>query len=333
MIKKKGGFMTQSGLVHILLLDGNGKAKQITQKALNQWSEQQGTLWVHLNIAHPDALNWLNKKAGLEKWAQEALTNTEESRPRSVIHGDNLLLVLRTLNLTPRSEPDDLVFLRLFATSHRLITVSMHPALDFKEITKSFENNEGPTDINTLLDTILDTSLNLISDTISDLEDNLDDLEEQIIAGKINEHMSADLSEILRKCVVIRRYLSPEREALNALTRQKTNWFNEIMGQSAFDAWHRMERIIEDLDLLHDRTHINQEALTNEANKRSQRNMYMLSVMATLFLPLSFITGLFGMNVGGIPLSSSEMGLMIVTIIILLIGLFMLYIFKKLKWI
>jgi len=331
MIKKKGGFMTQSGLVHILLLDGNGKAKQITQKALNQWSEQQGTLWVHLNIAHPDALNWLNKKSGLEKWAQEALTNTEESRPRSVIHGDNLLLVLRTLNLTPRSEPDDLVFLRLFATSHRLITVSMHPALDFKEITKSFENNEGPTDINTLLDTILDTSLNLISDTISDLEDNLDDLEEQIIAGKINEHMSADLSEILRKCVVIRRYLSPEREALNALTRQKTNWFNEIMGQSAFDAWHRMERIIEDLDLLHDRTHINQEALTNEANKRSQRNMYMLSVMATLFLPLSFITGLFGMNVGGIPLSSSEMGLMIVTIIILLIGLFMLYIFKKLK--
>lgn len=325
--------MTQSGLVHILLLDGNGKAKQITQKALNQWTTRQGTLWIHLNIAYPDALNWLNKKSGLEKWALEALSNVEESRPRSVVHGDNLLLVLRTLNLTPRSEPDDLVFLRLFATPHRLITVSMHPALDFKEITKSFEDNEGPIDINTLLDTVLDTSLNLISDTISDLEENLDDLEEQIIAEQINDHMSADLSEILRKCVVMRRYLSPEREALDALTRQKVSWFNDTMTQSAFDALHRMERIIEDIDLLHDRAHINQEALTNESNKRAQRNMYMLSVMATLFLPLSFITGLFGMNVGGIPLASSEMGLIIVTVIILLIGLFMLYVFKKLKWI
>lgn len=325
--------MTQSGLVHILLLDGNGKAKQISQKALSQWTEQKGILWVHLNISHADALNWLNKKSGLEKWALEALGNTEESRPRSVVHGDNLLLVLRTLNLTPRSEPDDLVFLRLFATSHRLITVSMHPALDFKEIAKSFEENEGPTDINTLLDTVLDASLNLISDTISDLEDNLDDIEEQIIAEQINDHMSADLSEILRKCVVMRRYLSPEREALDTLTRQKTSWFNETMIQTTFNALHRMERIIEDIDLLHDRTHINQEALTNEANKRAQRNMYMLSVMATLFLPLSFITGLFGMNVGGIPLASSEMGLIIVTILILLIGLFMLYIFKRLKWI
>lgn len=64
--------MTQSGLVHILLLDGNGKAKQITQKALNQWTTRKGTLWIHLNIAYPDALNWLNKKSGLEKWALEA---------------------------------------------------------------------------------------------------------------------------------------------------------------------------------------------------------------------------------------------------------------------
>lgn len=325
--------MKQSGLVHILLLDGNGNAKQISQKTLNRWTPKQGTLWVHLNITHQNALKWLQKNAGLEKWALEALSNTAESRPRSVVHGDNLLLVLRTLNLTPRSEPDDLVFLRLFATPHRLITVSMHPALDFKEIAKSFEENEGPIDINTLVGTVLDTSLNLISDTISDLEDNLDDIEEQIIAEQINDHMSADLSEILRKCVVMRRYLSPEREALDTLTRQKISWFNETMIQTTFNALHRMERIIEDIDLLHDRTHINQEALTNEANKRAQRNMYMLSVMATLFLPLSFITGLFGMNVGGIPLASSEMGLIIVTILILLIGLFMLYIFKRLKWI
>ncbi len=325
--------MPESGLVHILLLDGTGNAKQISQKELAHWDASQGIVWLHLNLSYGDALDWLHQKSGLEKWALEVLANTTESRPRSMVHNNALLLVLRTLNLTPRSEPDDLVFLRLFATQNRLISVSMHPALDFREITKSFAQNEGPSNIGDLIDTILDTTLNLISDTISDLEDYLDDLEEQIIACKITDHMSADLSEILRKCVVMRRYLSPEREALESLSRQKADWFDSQMGQNALDGLHRLERMIEDIDLMHDRARINQEALQNESIKRAQRNMYMLSVMATLFLPLSFITGLFGMNVGGIPLASSEMGLVIVTIIILFSGLFMLYIFKKLRWI
>lgn len=325
--------MQKSEYVHILLLNGTGKAKHITEKQLNQLHPKDGTIWIHLNISQQEAIQWLTQKSGLEKWALDTLKNTQESRPRSIIHKESLLLVVRSLNLTPRSEPDNLVFLRLFATANRLITVSMHPALDLTQINHAFKEGEGPLDINSLIDTVLDTTLNLISETISDLEDYLDDLEEQIITKNFNEHLSADLSEILRKCVIMRRYLAPERDALNTLTRQKTIWFNETLEQSAIDAYHRMERLIEDIDLIHERAHINEQALIHEATKHAQRNMYLLSVMATLFLPLSFITGLFGMNVGGIPLASSEKGLLIVSVIILFIGLLMLYLFKKLKWI
>ena len=59
----------------------------------------------------------------------------------------------------------------------------------------------------------------------------------------------------------------------------------------------------------------------------------MLSVIAGIFLPLSFLTGIFGMNLGGIPLNESPYGFLAINLIMVLFGLVILFLFKKLKWI
>lgn len=320
-------------LVNASILDGKGGATEIGEKEIKKWTPKKGVLWIHTNLKFSQALKWFQTDSGLDAWTIETLTDTAESRPRIVVHKDSLLLVLRTVNLTPRSEPDDMVFLRLFANKDRLITARLHPAIDFQSIASDFANQEGPTDINSLIEVILENTLDSTANTVSDLEDELDEMEELLVARKQPDSLFADLSEMLRRLVVMHRFLSPERDALEALTRHNPTWFNANMERAARDSCHRMQRIIEDIDLLRERVHINQDVLNSYATKQAQRNMYMLSVIATIFLPLSFLTGLFGMNVGGIPFSSDANGLLITFGLISLAGIILLFIFRKLKWI
>lgn len=320
-------------LVSASILDGKGGATQISETDIKKWKPAKGVLWVHLNLKFDGAAEWLKNNSGLDDWTIETLTDIDESRPRTVVHRNSLLLVLRTVNLTPRSEPDDMVFLRLFADKNRLITVRLHPAIDFQSIADDFTANEGPTDINALIELVLENTLDSTADTVSDLEDELDEREEILIAKKQPDSLFADLSEMLRRLVIMHRFLSPERDALETLTRRGPTWFNEDMERAARDSFHRMQRVIEDIDLLRERVHINQDVLNSYATKQAQRNMYMLSVIATVFLPLSFLTGLFGMNVGGIPFSSDANGLLITFGLISLIGLLLLFTFRKLRWI
>ena len=60
--------------------------------------------------------------------------------------------------------------------------------------------------------------------------------------------------------------------------------------------------------------------------------MYMLSVIATIFLPLSFLASLFGMNVGGIPFAKEPYGLALTVCFIVSIGLLLIYLFKRAHW-
>lgn len=315
------------------ILDGKGGAKKITPALLEKWTPQKGVLWLHLNLKHPKTIGWLNTKAHLPEWVAQAMTDTQESRPRTVIQPDLLLLVLRTINLRQRSEPDDMVFMRLFATQHRLISVHMEPVLKIDKVQESFALKNGPKNVNELIGTILNNSLSGVSLVIDDIEDELDEIEEDLIDHEIEPKMADKLSEILRKAVVIRRFLTPEREALDTLSHNKTKWFNKAMQHITREADHRLDRIIEDIDLIRDRVRINQEALQSQEDKNNQKHMYLLSLIATVFLPLTFITGLFGMNVGGIPFSTHPIGLSVITGIILLFGVLILLFFKKAKWI
>ena len=324
---------TDNWMVGAVLLDGQGGAKLLDETQVNKWTPKNGILWIHLNLSHPKAVLFLQNDKYLDEWTKDTLINTSGSRPRSLIHKNGLLLVIRTVNLTPRSEPDDMVFLRAFATQDRVITVRIHPAISFKEIMNDFYEHTGPKNTNDLIEMILENTLNSTADTVSDMEEYVDDIEEKIIAHQISPHISDELSELMRRLVIMHRFLTPEREALDALSRHQLPWFNKKTTHLTKDSFHRMQRIIEDITLLKERVRINQDALQMHDVKQSQKNMYMLSVIATIFLPLSFLTGLFGMNVGGIPFSEEPYGLTVTVCFIVFIGIGLAYLFKRAHWI
>jgi zinc transporter len=93
-----------------------------------------------------------------------------------------------------------------------------------------------------------------------------------------------------------------------------------------------LTRHIEDLDEARDRAAVTQEQLINSLSEQMNNKMYILSIVAAIFLPLGFLTGLLGINVGGIPGADSKLGFSV--FVILLVGVvgFQIWFFKKKKW-
>ena len=91
-------------------------------------------------------------------------------------------------------------------------------------------------------------------------------------------------------------------------------------------------RYVEDLDAVRERCQIVRDELANVLSDRLNKNMYILSVIASIFLPLTFLTGLFGINVSGIPGAYNNNAFVIITGAMVALTLIQVVIFKKLKW-
>ena len=92
-------------------------------------------------------------------------------------------------------------------------------------------------------------------------------------------------------------------------------------------AIERLEALTHDLELIQDRARLLQDELASRVGEATSRNLYVLSIVTVIFLPLTLITGIFGMNLGGMPgVGTSDgfwwgMGLMVATTIVTLIVL------------
>jgi zinc transporter len=138
-----------------------------------------------------------------------------------------------------------------------------------------------------------------ISETVDALEEELTGFESTML----DRHSDSDWSNIsmLRKRVAsIRRYLAPQRQALEVLCRSG-KILSDDLNFELRDISDRMLRYIEDLDMIKERCLLLQEEIRNHIADQQGKRMYVLSLVTAIFLPLSFLTGIFGMNVAGLP--------------------------------
>ena len=132
---------------------------------------------------------------------------------------------------------------------------------------------------------------------------------------------------------MLRRYLAPQREAFTRLQVEKIHWFTEQDKRHLYEIANSLIRIVEDLDSLRERANVAQEELINLLSEQINSRMYTLSLVTTIFLPLSFFTGLLGINVGGIPGASSPWAFLIVIALLLGVSLVQFIYFRKKHWI
>jgi len=319
-----------SGLVFGFLLDGAGGGKKFSFDDVKNWSSDHGTLWLHLDYTVDKAKNWLYNESGLDPIIVESLV-TEETRPRSLVHKSGMLVILRGVNLNPESDPEDMVSVRLWIDSNLIVTLYRRNVMAITELREAVENGSGPTGSGAFLEDLSDRLVVRMGSVIADIDDSVDALEDEVLSEQ-NYELRRKISDIRRTAIAMRRYVSPQRDVIAHLYNEKVDWLNEIERMRIRETADRTTRYIEDLDSVRDRATVTQEELNNRLAEQMNKTMYVLAIVAGVFLPLGLLTGLFGINIGGMPGTDSKWAFAIFCILLLMIATVQIWFFKKKKW-
>ena len=215
-------------------------------------------------------------------------------------------------NMNPGADPEDMVSLRLWLEPNRLISVRQRRLFAVQDVSASLERGAGPNSVPTLLVSIIERLADRIKDFVDTIEDRVADFEDLVEKSR-PEEIRALVSGVRRQTAVVRRFISPQRDALDALYRDSAGILSQNQTFMVREQADRIARDLEDLDLVRERSLVITEELLNRIAQEQNNRMYVLSIIAAIFLPITFITGLFGMNVAGLPGVENNSAFLLVT--------------------
>ena len=319
---------------HILLaydFDGNGGGTALSGDAISREIKNDNLAWVHLDSNHPDTKKWLDKEISyLDPFVVDALI-AEETRPRVAEIGEGALIILRGVNLNENADPEDMVSIRMWIDCHRIVSVQRRQLKAVLDIEERIKTNKGPKNAGQFINMLVTRISERMSPVLTELDDATDDVEEKILENP-DAAFREKIIDIRKQAIVLRRYIAPQKDAIGQMRLSDLPWLDAANKRHLQESYDLVMRYVEDLDAIRERAQIVKDELANIIADRLNRNLYVLSVIAAIFLPLGFLTGLLGINVGGIPGSNNADAFYIFCGILIAIVAGQVFLFKKLKW-
>jgi zinc transporter len=275
--------------------------------------------WLHCDRSAPSFARW--SVDHLPPPVRSALL-LAETRPQGDLVADGLLVVLRGMNLNPGQDEEDMVAIRLWVGQRLVVSTRLRRIFALDTLRAEFEAGRGLPSPGTFLARLADLLTVPIEETAGALEDSTDEMEE-VLFGAHSDHATKDeigLAPLARSVLKIRRHMAPQRDALNRIAATETAVTTAAERYELRAAAVRTTRVVEELDGIRDRLTSLRAHIDSIHAARIGRNGYVLSIVASVFLPLGFLTGLFGVNLGGIPGSGSPEGFFYLTGALALIG-------------
>ncbi len=324
----------RTGLLHALVLNGQGGARRIAYTDISSLElAEHESLWLHWDRSQAQAQAWLRNRSGLSAFACDVLLE-QNTRPRLLsLPDDELLLFLRGVNLNPDAEPEDMVSLRVFADAHRVISLRLRPLRSTEVVLLQLETGVGPKTASEVLLSLADALTDRVDQLVAVLTEKLDAEEDRVETDERYTPPQDKMLSLRRQAAGLRRFLLPQREIYAQLTRNRLPWFVDDDTDYWNELSNRLIRYLEELELVRERVNLVLEAEERRMRERMNRTMYLLGIITGFFLPMSFLTGLLGINVGGIPGSENPYGFAIACVLIGAVALFQWWIFRRLKWV
>lgn len=318
-------------IIHACTIDGSGKGVSLTGDAISQTIKDDALAWVHLGASYPEARVWLEKEISyLDHIVIDALL-ADETRPRIMEFESGSLLILRGVNLNKNSQPEDMISIRLWIDAHRIITIRRRPLKAVKDIQDLLVEGKGPKNSGDFIAMLAARLFERMEPVFSELDENLDDVEERVMENP-DARERQEITAIRKQAILFRRYIAPQRDVIAYLRTSDQPWLDQLHKRRLQESLDRVIRYVEDLDTIRERAQVVKDELSNALADKMNKNMYVLSVIAVIFLPLGFFTGLMGINIGGMPGVDDNNAFWIFSAILILIVALQVIIFKKLKW-
>ena len=310
---------------------GDGHGEILTGQAISDKIRDDALAWVHMDAMNPKTREWLNREITyLDHIVVDALL-ADETRPRIVEFDQGVLMILRGVNLNDDADPSDMVSIRLWVDEHRIISLQRRNLKATSDIRDDLMAGKGPKDSGDFIAMLSSRLFERMEPTFLLLDEQLDDIEEQVIDAPQTKERGP-ITDVRKNAIVFRRYIAPQRDVITHLRTSELSWINAMHKRRLQESLDRIIRYIEDLDAIRERAQIVKDELANALADKMNNNMYVLSVVAAIFLPLGFLTGLLGINVGGLPGVDDPMAFWMVCGLCVLFSMLQIGLFKLLKW-
>lgn len=290
--------MSDSALIFAKVLDGKGGATLHTE--ISTLAASAEPTWFHFDANCSEAMDSIRHSfPDIDEQSLLAIFD-QDARPRMLQLDNGVLIILRGINHNQGDEPEDMIGVRLWITEKRIISLRYRKSKAVMFVSDSLDQKRGPKTIGGILTAISANLFNFIENSIDQLNEKMDLVESRIV-DEPDRQLRQDISYIRKSAILFRRHISPQKEVTQQLRYAELAWLDKKNLRQMQEAQDTLMRCIEELDAIRERSQVVKDELVNALSDRLNRNLYVISVITAIFLPLGFLTGLFGINIGGMP--------------------------------
>jgi zinc transporter len=310
----------------------DGSMRSLGWDHVRGWSSKADgdLLWVHLDRNAEGVGEWLRSDLGLSTATADAITSNQ-NRPRAFREGNALATILRGINSDGRGDFEDMVAMQIWADASHVVTLRRRRLQAPKDVLAEIEAGARSITVGDLVTRLVEQTVARIGDVVLDMNDRIDDLEEQCEQVRVEEVLTA-ISQVRRKCLALKRHMSPQHDALIHIARDAPDWLSADNRTTIRETIDQLHHYLEDIDVSMQSAIVLQDDLNNRAAAQTNKTSYLLSIVAAIFLPLGFLTGVLGMNVGGLPGTTSHSAFWITCGGMGALAAIQLIVFRKLRW-
>lgn len=309
-LRKDGGPLLATagpGLVWAFDL-GGGKARAI--EACD--AETSGFRWLHLSLAHQGTASWINRLEALPEDVREMLV-ASDSHQRALVDRGTVGCVIHDFERDfERSDASQVGVLRFALTHDMMITARLHPIRSADIVRQKLARGGGIDEPAEALDVLIGTVAEGIAAAVRDLGLEVQRAEDAFLDGRMPP-TTHGLIGIRRRLATVNRMLDGMRAVFRRLegdedlpegmeaTVERLTQRIQALGADALGVQRQIHQLREEIDI--------------SVDQRTNQNLYVLSIMTALMLPATFVTGLFGMNTGGLPWAQAPHGTLLATML------------------
>ena len=310
------------------LVAGDGPGREVgPDEAIAQ--PGPGLAWIHIEGRDQVDLAWLKPEHGVPDVAAAALV-ARETRPRCDEIGDGAIINLRGPAAAELDDSDRLVSIRFWVRRNTVISVSRRPLLATADV-QAFTRAGKVSDAGDLIAAFARGISKQLDPQVAALGDALDDCETDIEEQQLYRLRTA-IARIRSDAIGFRRFVAPDRDALETLAELPFDWLAKDDRLHIREAADRFARMTEELEAVRERAALLHEQITDLRAEQLDQRAQLISIVALIFLPLTFITGLLGMNVAGIPYAKEPWAFWGVVGFCVALGLVVVAWFARLHW-
>lgn len=283
------------------LVSGDGPVRELTVEEAEAYNGP-GFLWLHLHGRDESDAAVLKRQVHLPGVAAGALFATE-TRPRCDRIEDGAIVNLRGPGDCDPADSDRLVSIRLWVVKNRVISVSRRTMTATEKVVEKVRAGLI-TDAGDVVAAYAKAISLELDPQVAALGDCLDEVESDLENPKELYRHRRDITRIRSEAIGFRRFVAPDRDALVTMAGLEFDWLGDDDRLHIREAADKFARMAEELESVRERSALLHEQITDLRAEQLDKRGLEISIVAFVFLPLTFLTGLLGMNVEGIPYAS-----------------------------